>query len=48
MRNQKKEHIEAAKLRKTLKKGGDNFRWVGVGKVQVKFRGRPTPHQKER
>jgi hypothetical protein len=41
----KAKHIEAAKLRfisSVLGKGGDNFRWVGVGRVKVTFLGRPS------
>lgn len=39
----KKINIEKAKLRfisQVLGKGGDNFRWVGVGKVKISFIGR--------
>ncbi len=33
-------------LRKLLTAGGDNFRWVGFGRVYFPFRGRSTPSQK--
>jgi hypothetical protein len=41
----KAKHIEASKLRfisAVLGKGGDNFRWVGIGRVKVTFLGRPS------
>jgi hypothetical protein len=46
----KAKHIEASKLRfisSVLGKGGDNFRWVGVGRVKVTFLGRPSKKVKD-
>jgi hypothetical protein len=30
-------------VRKVLQFGGDNFKWVGVGRVKVSFLGRKPP-----
>ena len=49
MSTRREYEIEMAKLRsarKALKQGGDNFRWIGYGKVQFLFRGRPDSRRK--